>query len=112
MFETKEITIGEDSYILKKFPTIEGMKLRRELFQIHQAGEGVPPVEFQVKVICNGATVNSIQIDQKKFESHFRGKLDVMDQLFSEILDFNFNIGGDAPGEAGELGNDSNATAE
>lgn len=109
MFETKEITIGEDNYTLKKFPTIEGMKLRRELFQIHQAGEGVPPVEFQVKVICNGATVNSIQIDQKKFESHFRGKLDVMDQLFSEILDFNFNINEKVDGD---LGNESNATAE
>ena len=106
MFDTKEITIGEDSYTLKKFPTLVAMKLRRELYQIHQSGESVPPVEFQVKVICDGATVNNIQIDQKKFETHFRGKLDVMDQLFSEILDFNFGI------KEEELGNEQNATED
>jgi hypothetical protein len=106
MFETKEITIKGDTYTLKKFPTIAGMKLRKELFTIHQNGESVPPVEFQIKVICDGATVNNIQIDQKKFESHFRGKLDVMDQLFSEILEFNFKSEEDVEG------NDQDATAE
>jgi hypothetical protein len=105
MFETKEVTIGENTYTLKKFPTIEGMKIRRELFQVHKEGEGVPPVEFQVRVICNGATVNSIQIDAKKFETHFRGKFEEMDRVFSEILDFNF-------GMADEAGNESTATAE
>lgn len=105
MFETKELEIGTNTYTLKKFPTVEGMKIRRELFQVHQEGAGVPPVEFQIKVICNGATVNNIQIDTKKFESHFRGKFEEMDRVFSEILDFNF-------GMTDEAGNESAATAE
>jgi hypothetical protein len=105
MFDTKEVILGGDTYTVKKFPTIEGMKIRRELYAFHQEGMGVPPVEFQIKVICGGATVNSIQIDQKKFESQFRGKFDIMDQLFTEILDFNFNLNGDE-------GKDQSATAE
>lgn len=92
MFDTKELTIGEDTYTLKKFPTVEGLRIRREFMQMIQSGDPLPPVEFQVKVITMGATVNSIQIDQKKFESHFRGKYDAIDQLFSEILEFNFNF--------------------
>lgn len=96
MFDTKEHTIGDNVYTLKKFPTIPGMQIRKELFQIHQEGNGgVPPVEFQIRVICEGATVNSIQIDKKKFETHFRGKYDEMDEVFGAILDFNFNSGGD-----------------
>lgn len=106
MFETKEITIGNDAYTLKKFPTIEGLKIRKEFYGMLTAGDPVPPVDFQVKVICAGATVNSIQIDQKKFETHFRGKYDDIDELFTEILDFNFQIKAEAEG------NESNATAE
>ena len=105
MFETKDLTIGNDTYTLKKFPTIRGMQIRKDLFEIHQSGGGVPPVDFQVEVICQGATVNSIQIDKKKFETHFRGKFDVMDELFNAILDFNFNTSGDE-------GNVQDATAE
>ncbi len=105
MFETKEYVRGDDTYTLKKFPTIEGMKIRKELYQMHQDGGGVPDVDFQIKVICAGATVNNIQIDRKKFESHFRGKFDDMDSVFTEILAFNFGSGED-------LGNEQNATAE
>lgn len=106
MFETKDISLYGDNYTLKKFPTIEGLKIRKEFYSMLQSGEAVPPVEFQVKVICAGATVNSIQIDQKKFETHFRGKYDAIDELFTEILDFNFGIKAEAEG------NESNATAE
>ena len=108
MFDTKEFVVGDNTYTLKKFPTIEGMKIRKELYQMHQEGGGVPEVEFQIKVICAGATVNSIQIDRKKFETHFRGKFEEMDAVFTEVIDFNFGLSG----QGDELGNGQDATAE
>lgn len=106
MFDTKEYPINGNNYTLKKFPTILGLHIRKEFFKLHQEG-GVPDPEFQVKVVCAGATVNNIQIDQKKFETHFRGKYEELDELFGAILDFNYSTD-----KAEDEGNGQSATAD
>ncbi len=78
---TKEI--NGTTYVLKMFPTMTGLRLVQTLQR-----EGFAP-EVIREVVTKGASIGSTAIDEKKFDSHFRGKYAELMELFAEVLKYN-----------------------
>lgn len=81
--EDKIIEIGGTSYTLRLFPTMTGLSIVNKLER-----QGFAP-EVVLEVVGKGATIGSVAIDEKKFNSHFRGKYAELMELFAEILKYN-----------------------
>lgn len=72
--------IGGTQYVLRLFPTMTGLTIVNRLER-----EGFSP-EVVFEVVSKGASIGSIAIDRKKFDTHFRGKYAELMELFGEIL--------------------------
>lgn len=88
LLEQTEITVGDHTYTVTAMPATEGLKWLEENRGISESGKS--DLSVMKKVICKYATLGSIAIDEKKFNTHFARKLKQMSKLYEEILKFNF----------------------
>lgn len=88
LLEQTEITVGNHTYTVTAMPATEGLKWLEENREISQSGKS--DLATMKKVICKYATLGSMAIDEKKFNTHFARKLKQMSKLYEEILKFNF----------------------
>jgi len=88
LLEQTEITVGDYTYTVTAMPATEGLKWLEENRSISESGKSDLAVMKQV--ICKYATLGSMVIDEKKFNTHFARKIKQMSKLYREILDFNF----------------------
>lgn len=87
--EQKEEKVGDVLYILTAFPTMIGLEIQSEIMACTVAGLPFPPTLIK-KAVCQGATIGSARIDDKKFDKHFSKKYQELMELFYKILAFNF----------------------
>lgn len=114
MREQKEVTIGQDTYLLHQFGALEGLKYQKALAQvilpaiaeISKGGEGmsessaisigmsklaenIDKVDERMieAMVVRGATKNNMAIN---FDKDFAGKYAELFQLLKEIVMFNF----------------------
>lgn len=88
LLEQTEITVGDHTYTVTAMPATEGLKWLEENRGISESGKS--DLSVMKKIICKYATLGSIAIDEKKFNTHFARKLKQMSKLYEEILKFNF----------------------
>lgn len=88
LLEQTEITVGDYTYTVTAMPATEGLKWLEENRSVSESGKSDLAVMKQV--ICKYATLGSMAIDEKKFNTHFARKLKQMSKLYEEILKFNF----------------------
>lgn len=98
--ELEIVEIGETSYSLKLFPTMAALEIINKLEK-----QGFTP-EVIFEVVSKGATIGSVLIDRKKFDSHFRGKLKEVMELFAAILKHNKLLPEDEGVEGNEEGSE------
>ena len=91
MSDIKTTTIGASTYTLKLFPAMEGWDIQTRVMECWQQ-ERLPTSTLMFDVISKGAALGSVSFDEKKFNTHFRGKLQEMNQLFQEICAYNFGL--------------------
>lgn len=86
---TKEVElvvkeIGGVNYRMKLIPTTAAMKIMMSI------GETWPPSpELILEIVSKGAAIGSVNIDSKKFDDHFAGRLQDVYKLAIEILKHN-----------------------
>lgn len=94
-FNSKEVTVGNEIYHLKKFKALKGLQLQQQVFNsgmITEEGVNVMALDAELiaDIIISGCSKGSVNFDMKKFDSHFAGKYTEMFTLVSEILVYNF----------------------
>lgn len=113
MREQKEVTIGENTYLLHQFGAIEGLKYQKALAQVllpaiaeiskagemsessaisigmNKLAENIDKVDERMieAMVVRGATKNNMAIN---FDNEFAGKYMQLFQLVKEIVMFNF----------------------
>lgn len=81
--------INGTAYVLKLFPTSTGLRIAQRLERAANSDTGILDPEMMQEVITKGASIGSVDIDAKKFDTHFRGKYADVFELYAEVLKFN-----------------------
>lgn len=87
--EQHTVEIDGNNYIITALEATYGLDIFAEVQRL-SAKEESPSGLFMKSLICKSVTLNNIQLDGKKFDSHFSRKYNQMFQLFEEIIKFNF----------------------
>lgn len=80
-FETCEV--GGQTYRLKLIPALKALGIINKLEK-----HGFSP-EVVLEVISSGAAIGGMDFTEKKFNTHFAGKLQDAMSLFAEVLKYN-----------------------
>jgi hypothetical protein len=89
--EQKEVTVGENRYLITALTTTAGFET---LVKLKEMGEdSLPDPLFLRKLIMTSVTINNMNFDADKYERTFSRKHQDAMALFQEIVAFNF--GGD-----------------
>lgn len=94
-FQTKEVEVGGDTFILKKIKALPALRIQKKVYEsgmISEDGVDVLKLDPEVimEIVTQGCTKGSVTIDAKKFDTLFAGKITAVYQLVSEILMYNF----------------------
>jgi hypothetical protein len=84
MQETKEITIDEQTYIIKLLPTMDGLDF---ISRLNKEGMSARVV---FDAISRCVQIGSASFSEKKFNSHFRGRYGHLMKLVDAVVEFNF----------------------
>lgn len=88
--EQKEVVINGNKYLLNAFQAMYGLQVLQELLKI-SFNTAEAPAALLRDVVCKTVTINSVAIDEKKFNQHFRKKIGELIELCNEIWKFNFD---------------------
>lgn len=77
--------IGGTNYVMKMIPTMAALSIATRL----ESGQWPPAPELIFDIVTKGASIGSVTIDAKKFDSHFAGKLTDLMQLMVAVLKHN-----------------------
>ncbi|MNQ65431.1 hypothetical protein D3C85_798850 [compost metagenome] len=94
-FDTKEVEVGGEIYNLRKLKALDGLKVYQYIMKsgmISESGINILAIDADMlmEIILKGVTKGSIQLDQKKFDTMFAGKVNEVYELVSKVLEFNF----------------------
>lgn len=84
----EEMVIDDITYNVTAMPATEGLKFLEENQDVLDAGKS--DLSIMKKVICKYATIGSVAIDEKKFNTHFSRRYAHMRKLYLSILKYNF----------------------
>lgn len=82
------ITVDDIDYCVTAMPATEGLKFLEDNQDTMDSGKS--DLAIMKKIICKWATIGSIAIDERKFNTHFSRRYAHMRKLYMEILKYNF----------------------
>lgn len=88
VLEQTEITVGDFTYTVTAMTATQGLRFLEKNQEIIDAGKS--DVGVMQEIITATATLGSVAIDAKKFNTHFARRFKQMRKLYLEILKFNF----------------------
>lgn len=96
VLENKEVTINGNYYVITAMGATDGMVFLDKMIN----GDGKLPVTEMRGVIIKYVKLGSKVITDKIYDTHFSRKYDELNQLFEEIMTFNFE--GTNPNDGGD----------
>lgn len=88
VLDQTEITVGDFTYTVTAMTATQGLRFLEKNQEIIDAGKS--DVAVMQEIITATATLGSVAIDSKKFNTHFARRFKQMRKLYLEILKFNF----------------------
>lgn len=105
MKDQHEYIDGDNRYLITAFGATYGLEVMNKLSEFANKMEN-PSAGFIKGVILHSVTHNNMSVDEKWFDKHFSRKYKEVQELFAEIIKFNFGE------DEGDLPNESEGIAE
>lgn len=80
----KEIEVDGTNYVVRLMPTMEGLD-----FMTRMQKEGLSGA-LVYKAVKDCVAIGSTSFDEKKFNTHFKGKYGHLMRLVEKVVEFNF----------------------
>lgn len=87
------ITVGDEEYLVTALSATEALQFQeKQLQQMVDADQGKAKVDLTdiKKIVCKCVSKDNMQITEKTFDIIFARRTSHLQELFSEILEYNF----------------------
>ena len=86
--ETKDVVINDNMYIITAMSATDGMDFMTTAQDAFL--DGTIPAKRMKEIIIKYVSLGNNKFNEKSYDTHFSRKYNVLNELFAEIMEFNF----------------------